>query len=297
MMELRRLRILQELHAEGTVAGAARALHLTPSAVSQQLAVLGREAGVPLLERHGRRLRLTAAGQVLLKHADAVAAQLETARSDLAAYADGRLGVERAGGFPSAIVLLLAPAAAALRRTHPDRRVEISEVETEVALPMLVRGELDIVVVMSSAKLPAADDPRIRLVELMVDPQDAALPAGHRLAGEEQVDLAALAGEDWVAPLPGTACREVLEAGCRQAGFQPRIMHGATDFSAALALVACGLGVTLIPRLIGSAGTAGVTVRPLTGPRVPVRLLYAAVRRGSGPTPLLSALCAHAATL
>ncbi|MFC4588236.1 LysR family transcriptional regulator [Sphaerisporangium corydalis] len=309
MIEVRRLRILQELDAQGTVAGAARALHLTPSAVSQQLAVLAREAGTELLERDGRRVRLTGAGHVLLAHAHAVAAQLEAARADLAAYAEGRVGLERAGAFPSAICRLLAPAAAALRATHPGWRTEISEVETEIALPMLAQGDLDLVVVMSSSHLPEREDPRIRLVELLTDPFDAALPFDHPLAtATEQaagrglgspdggLDLGALAGEEWVASLPGTACREVLEAGCRQAGFQPRVTHGATDFSAVLALVACGLGVTLAPRLIGAGGVPGVTVRPLRGPAVPIRRLYAALRRGSGTTPLLAAL-QHQATL
>ncbi|WP_248958063.1 LysR family transcriptional regulator [Sphaerisporangium perillae] len=318
MIEVRRLRILQELDAQGTVAGAARALHLTPSAVSQQLAVLAKEAGAELLERDGRRVRLTGAGHVLLAHAHAVIAQLEAARSDLAAHAEGRIGLERAGGFPSAIRHLLAPAAAALRETHPGWRTEISEVETEVALPLLAQGDLDLIVVMSSSRLPRHEDPRVRLVELLTDPFDAALPSCHPLARghagppgvppspaapapdamtRDELDLAALAEDDWVVSGPGTACREVLEAACRGSGFQPRIAHCATDFNAVLALVGCGLGVTLVPRMIGAGDAPGVCVRPLRGPSVPSRRLYAALRRGTGSTPLLAALQRQAARL
>jgi DNA-binding transcriptional LysR family regulator len=289
MIEIRRLRILQELDAAGTVTGAARALHLTPSAVSQQLAVLAQEAGAELLVRDGRRVRLTGAGRVLLAHAHVVITQLEAARADLAAQATGTIGYARVSGFPSAIAELIAPAVAALRAAHPGWRVEITEAETEHALPRLTSGHLDAAVVMSSSQLPDRADPRVELIDLLADPFGVALPAEHPLAGGEDVALAELGDEDWAVPGPGTACREVLVNACRTAGFQPRIAHSATDYSAVLAMVAAGLGVTLIPRMSAAAHRPDVALRPLRGV-VPTRRVYCAIRRGTGTTPLLAAL-------
>src|SRR5690349_13770756 len=179
MIEVRRLRLLQELAAHGTVTGAAAALHITPSAVSQQLGVLAREAGAPVVERDGRRVRLTGAGRVLLGHADKVVAQIEAARADLDAHAAREVGLERACGFASAVAALLAPAAARVRATRPGWRVELSEMETEDSLPRLRSYDLDLVLVMSSSHLPTPDSARVELEPLVADPFDALLPAAH----------------------------------------------------------------------------------------------------------------------
>jgi DNA-binding transcriptional LysR family regulator len=293
MIEVRRLRLLQELDAHGTVTGAATALRITPSAVSQQLAVLAREAGTEVIERDGRRVRLTGAGRVLLGHAHKVVAQLEAARADLDAHAARESGIERACGFASSVQALLAPAAARVRAAHPRWRLELSERETEDSLPLLLAYDIDLALVMSSSHLPPADDPRIELEPLVDDPFDALLPAGHPLADAAEITLDMLAGEDWTASGPGTACREVLVGGCRHVGFQPRIRHSATDFSAQTALVAAGLGVTVIPRLHDTSHVPGLVRRELTG-FAPTRQLYAAVRRGYGDTPLRVAVRAEA---
>ncbi|OPC83712.1 hypothetical protein B4N89_24705 [Embleya scabrispora] len=289
-MEIKRLNILRALDQHGTVIAAAQALHLTPSAVSQQLAVLAREADAVLLEKHGRGVRLTPAAHVLLGHADAIATRLEQARADLAAQRDGRIGRARISGFPSGIAGLIAPALARLKRTHPGWRFEVVQYETEQALPLLPARELDLAVVMTHPDLPAPDHPRIELHPLLDEPFELALPADHPLAERAEVTLAAdLVDADWIITAPGTACHGLLLTACHQAGFQPRLVHTSTDFGAQLALVAAGLGVTIIPRLAQPELPRGVVLRPITAP-APRRRLMAAVRRGQGPTPLLDTL-------
>jgi DNA-binding transcriptional LysR family regulator len=289
-MDLKRLRILQTLARHGTVAAAAESLHLTPSAVSQQLAVLAKEAGVPLLERNGRGVRLTGAARVLLGHADAIGVQLERARADLAAHGRGAVGTARVSAFPTGLAYLLAPAGARLRGTHPGWRVSIVEKETEDALPLLIAGELDLALVMNSPQVPTADHPMVMLHPLLDEPVHIALPAGHRLAARDVLDLAGdLVAEEWVLTAEGTACNALATQACGQAGFQPRVSHLVTDFAAVYAVVAAGLGIAIMPQMSVASAPAGVVIRPLRAP-APRRHLFAAVRRGSGPTPLLRTL-------
>lgn len=296
-MDLKRLRILQTLARYGTVAAAADRLHLTPSAVSQQLAVLAKEAGVPLLEKHGRGVRLTGAAQVLLTHADAIGVQLERARADLAAHAHGGVGQARVAGFPTALSYLLAPAVARVRASHPGWRFAIVEQETEDAIPLLIAGELDLAVVMNSPQVPTADHPTVQLHPLLSEPVHMALPSDHPLAELGELGLAEhLVDEEWVLTADGTACHALATQACGQAGFQPRVGHYVTDFGAVYALVAAGLGVAMMPHMSVASAPPGVVLRPLRAP-VPHRHLFAAVRRGSGATPLLHTLCEVAAEL
>ena len=131
MLDLRRLRLLHELHARGTIAAVAEALRFTPSAVSQQLAVLEREAGVALLERAGRGVRLTDAALVLVGHADALLERAEQAEADLAAAAGRVAGRGRIASFQSAAFHLVVPALQALARDAPELRCELVEAEPE----------------------------------------------------------------------------------------------------------------------------------------------------------------------
>lgn len=289
-MDLKRLRILQTLARYGTVAAAADSLHLTPSAVSQQLAVLAKEAGVPLLEKHGRGVRLTGAAQVLLGHADAIGVQLERARADLAAHAYGGVGTARVSGFPTALAYLVAPAVARVRAAHPGWRFSVHEKETEDALPLLIAGELDVAVVMNSPQVPAADHPTVELHPLLSEPVHMAVPHDHPLAARDELDLAAdLVDAEWVLTADGTACHALAMQACGRAGFQPRVNHFVTDFGAVYAMVAAGLGVAMMPEMSVASAPPGVLLRPLRAP-APRRHLFAAVRRGSGTTPLLRTL-------
>ena len=177
MVDLRRLRALRAVADHGTLAAAADALHLTPSAVSQQLSALEREIGHALLEPSGRSVRLTPAAHVLLGHADALFAQLEKLEGDLAAQDAAPRGEVRIGGFPTALAGLLAPAARPLRAVAPAVTLRIQEAETPEAVAMLVARDVDLILGMECSAAPRRDDTRFHREELLGDVLDAVLPS------------------------------------------------------------------------------------------------------------------------
>jgi DNA-binding transcriptional LysR family regulator len=301
-MDIRRLRVLRELRERGTVVATAEALNLTPSAVSQQIAVLAREAGVPLLAPHGRGVRLTPQALLLLEHAAAIDRQLEQARAELAAFAGGEAGKVAVGGFATAIAGLVAPALARLRRERPRLRLSVLEIEAPACFTRLDAGDLDLVITVDHHGGPRRGDPRYARTELLRDPFLAALPAGHPLAQAPEVALEALAEEPWVVGALRGPCQEVSLAACAAAGFSPDIQFQVNDWEAVAALVAAGCGVALVPRLaLPGGGPEGLALRPLAGPRRPSRNLHALVRAGAerhpGLAPVLAALAAEAGTL
>jgi DNA-binding transcriptional LysR family regulator len=283
----RRLRVLREVGQRGTVTSAANGLHLTPSAVSQQIAALSRELGVPLLEKTGRGVRLTGQAQLILTHATVVQAQFERARADLAAFADGRIGRVSVAGFATAIGGIIAPAMRQLRTSRPGITVTAVEMEPPDIFTLLDKGELDIVVAVDYRKTPPRTDPHYYRVELMADLFDAVLPADHPLAKCESIDLAELAAEIFVTASPGTSCSEVTLATCAAAGFSPDVRHYSTDWNAIGALVSVGAGVALVPRLAQPLNRSGVVMRPLR--QHAARNIFAAVRAGAQEDPVLGA--------
>jgi molybdate transport repressor ModE-like protein len=287
-LDVRRMRVLREVAARGTIAAAARALDFTPSAVSQQLATLEREAGVALLDRHGGRVRLTEAGRRLVARTEAILVELEAASAELSAAAADVTGDLHVAAFPSAERALLAPAIAALRARHPDVAVRTTELEPEASLPALRLGDVDLIVSHEDVAAPLAADARLERVDLMDDPLWIILPVGHPAAGDA-VALADLAGERWVATPPGTACRAIVERACGVAGYVPDVPFHANDFTVLAAFVAEGLAIAMVPGLALGAFGGGVVVRPVAD--VPVaRRLYAAARRGGLARPALAAM-------
>ena len=173
MVDLRRLRALRAVADHGTLAAAADALHLTPSAVSQQLSALEREVGHALLEPAGRSVRLTPAAHVLLGHADALFAQLERLQGELAAQDAAPRGEVRIGGFPTALAGLLAPAARPLHAVAPAVTLRVEEAETDEAVAMLVARDVDVILGMECSAAPRRDDTRFHREELLGDILDA----------------------------------------------------------------------------------------------------------------------------
>jgi DNA-binding transcriptional LysR family regulator len=284
----RRLRVLREVGLRGTVTSAASGLHLTPSAVSQQIAALSRELGVPLLEKTGRGVRLTGQAQLVLTHASVVQAQFELARADLAAFADGRIGTVSLAGFATSISGLIAPAIRELRSSRPSISLTAVEMEPPDIFTALDRGDVDIAVAVDYRKVPPRSDPHYFRVDLLPDLFDVALPLGHPMANREGIDLLDLASEVFVAASPGSSCSEVTLAACAAAGFSPDVRHYSSDWNAVAALVGAGLGVGLVPRLAQPLHAVGVVVRPVVGPRA-ARNIFAAVRAGAQTDPVIRA--------
>ncbi len=287
-IDLRRLGVLRELQDRGTVAATAGALNLTPSAVSQQIAALGREAGVPLLVAQGRGVRLTPQALLLLEHAAAMDAQWQRARADLAAFDQGAVGRVRIGAFATAITGIVAPALLRLRRERPRLRLWIVESEAPDCFTRLDAGDLDIAITVDHRNGPVLGDPRYSRKELLDDPLLAALAEEHPLAGRSAVDLKELATAPWIVGAMRGPCQEVGLAACAAAGFSPDIVHQANDWSAVFALVAAGCGVALVPRMaVPAAVPPGVVLRPLSGRQSPCRHVYAAIRAGAEGHPSL----------
>jgi DNA-binding transcriptional LysR family regulator len=290
-VELGQLRTLRELRERGTVTATAQALHLTPSAVSQQLAALSRSVGAPLLARHGRRVRLTQQAIILLEHADRMHAELEAAQAGLAAFEDGRAGTVSVGAFATAITGLVVPALEMLARERPGISMRVGEAEPPACLTSLDTGELDIAVTVDYALGPSRDDPRYHRTELRRDPLRLVVPSAHPRAGGEILDIRDLAGEAWVTGATGHPCSEITMAACTAAGVSPKIAHRVDSWEAAIALVACGAGVAMAPELALGAHHPGVSVLAVR-PGEPARNVYAAVRSGSQDAPHIAAVLA-----
>jgi DNA-binding transcriptional LysR family regulator len=289
-LDLRRLRLLRELETRGTLGAVAAALGYSPSAVSQQLAQLEREAGVPLFERVGRNLRLTAAAQTLVGHADVILAHVEEAEADLQATAELVTGTVRVAVIQSAGLYLLAPALRRLAQAHPALRVEVTDAEPETSMPALALGSLDMVLADQYPFLPRARDPRLDLEPLHEEHFHIVLPVDHPLAGQERIPIAALSGEPWAIGKEDTAYAELTIRACRTfGGFEPDVRHRSNDLLMLLALVANGQAVTLLPDLVRadrepSVVTRDVAEAPLT------RTVFGAIRHGSARRPALNAL-------
>ncbi len=263
MLDLHRLRLLREVHGRGTIHGAARALGYSPSAISQQLAVLEREAGTPLLERIGRNVRLTAAGQVLLRHTTALLEGVEAAEAELAAVAAGRVaGVVRIASFQSAFIRVVAPAIRSLASTHPAIRVEAAELEVEQAAPALRLQQLDVMVGDEYDGQPRAVHTDLHREHLLREQIRVVLPEDHPEAVAERVPIANLAGLAWAACQPGTGHREMHVRVCRElGGFEPDLRFSSDDFLILLELVRTTGAGALLPDLVLGHGAPGVAVR------------------------------------
>ncbi|MFD3940929.1 LysR family transcriptional regulator [Streptomyces sp. NPDC058611] len=282
--DIKKLRILRTLAERGTVTATAEALHMTPSAVSQQLTNLARQLGVPLLEAQGRRVRLTDAAHLVLRHTEAVFAQLERAEAELSGYLAGDAGEVRIGAFSTAVPALVVPAVAALRRTHPGIEVRVREAEAAESYALLSAGAVDLALSLA-AHAPTARDGRFTRLTLLEDPLDVALPPDHPLADAADLRLADLSGDPWIYGGSGP-WSEITRNACEAAGFVPEQAHSASGWTAILAMVGAGMGVALVPRMV-SGRASGPVVRVLSHER-PARHVIAAVRRGSEAAPAVA---------
>lgn len=260
---------------------------MTPSAVSQQMSVLEREAGVALLERSGRGVKLTEAGRRLVGHTERVLATLEEAQAELAAISHGVAGRLHASAFPTAARALMVPVLARLRELHPRLAVAMTDLEPEESIPALKTGELDIVLTYEFDHLPEPEDPGVERHILLTEPIYIALPASHPHA-RGPLTIADLRGTDWVVGRDGSPFLDVVVRVANEAGYQPRIDVQSNDYQVILAAVQAGLGVTLVPPLAFFVEYPGVVYRLPDDMNIHRRVV-AAIRRGSGEAPAIAA--------
>ncbi|KOV86731.1 LysR substrate-binding domain-containing protein [Nocardia sp. NRRL S-836] len=263
-----RLRLLSQLDALGTVRAVAQAANMSASSVSQQLAVLEAETRTQLLERTGRRVRLTSAGLILARRARSILDHMDAVEAELRGFDAEPSGRVRLGAFQSAIHTLAVPAVAQLR--HPRLAVELIELEPHASMPALLAGEVDVIITTTDfVELPVPPD--IDVVPLGEDPVVLLTPPGH-----PATDLTACKDEAWAFDVPGSYMANLATRLCRQAGFEPRVVARFGNYMLTLRHVEAGLAVAMLPALAVDA-RYDVVAREL-----PVtRRITAAVRQGS----------------
>ncbi len=289
-LDLRRLRFLRELAERGTLAAVAASLGYSPSAVSQQLALLEKEVGAPLFEKAGRGVRLTDAGALLARHAGTLLAAAEAAQADVAALTGEVRGTVRAGGLQSAARRLLIPAVASLMTSHPHVRVELFELEFEQALPGLRLGAVDLVIGDEYDGHPRPRPAGLRFEVIHEEPLRVVLPATHPLARPARpVAIADLRDDIWTASAEGTGHHAMVIGTCRSiGGYEPDLRHRSNDADVQLELVRAGAAVALMPPLTLPADDPALAIRDIAETRL-MRRLVAAVR-DTPPAPALTAL-------
>ncbi|GAA1421932.1 LysR family transcriptional regulator [Catellatospora coxensis] len=275
-----RLEMLSLLDSLGTVRAVAAALHLSPSAVSAQLAVLEAETHTDLLQRVGRRVRLTAAGRTLARHARVILDQVRAAEAELRDLSGQPAGPVRLAAFSSAVRKLVIPLAARLRQVHPRIELEVSELDPQASRPALRRGDCDIIVAADFVDGSTPPDPEVHTIPLLADA--IVLVTSRGQAGPDApVDLTDFATAAWSVDLPGTYLSRLVSSSCRQAGFEPIVAGRFSSYDLLLAHVEAGLSVSLLPELAVD-GRYRVAARPLREPLT--RQVYAAVRSPSALT-------------
>jgi DNA-binding transcriptional LysR family regulator len=281
-----RLLLLREVALRGTIASAARSLGLTPSAVSQQLAVLEREAGCALLDRSPRGVALTGAGHALASRAGAIVDVLASARADLDRMSGSVSGPVSVAAVASAAATLVSDGVVSLRATQPGVEVSVTVAEPLAALDLLLADDVDIAVVDEYDYVPLAlpeylDARELRTEELVVIGAPGALP--------RRATLTALADADWVMPPDAAACGHAVRSACRAEGFEPRVRWETDDMLLLVRAVAAGHGVSVLPRLAVFDEVASVDVRPLRSPALH-RRISAVTRSRTSSRPVVQAV-------
>jgi molybdate transport repressor ModE-like protein len=288
LLDVGRLRLLREVGRRGSIAGAARALGLTASAVSQQLAVLEREAGAPLLDRSPRGVVLTGAGQALSVHADAVIDLLARARADLEQRQGEIAGEVRLATVASAAATIVSDAALALRTDHPGVELRVQTAEPAHSLDLLLAGDVDVALIDEYDHQPISPADHLLVSALRTEPLVVVAPVG-LLPGRGPVPLVDLSGLDWVMPPDDAACGFAVRAACRGAGFEPRVRWETDDMLLLARAVAAGHGVAVLPRLAVDESASAVDVRTLSTPTL-VRRLSTVARSAGTARPVVQAV-------
>jgi DNA-binding transcriptional LysR family regulator len=284
MPDPRRLLTFREVARQGSFSRAADALALSQPAVSQQVGALERELGATLLVRGRAGTVVTPAGELLLAHAEALAARLELADAQMEELTADVRATLRVGGFPSALATIVPAAAVALRAREPDLDIAIEEGTIDELEAAVQSGRLHVAVCWQDARADRREHEGLRRTDLAEEPMVAVLADGHRLASRRRIALDELADEPWMAP----ESEGLFVDACRAAGFEPRVEILTRDPLAARAIAAAGLAVSLTPRLLAGLDLPGIVTRPLRGIG-PRRALYA-IAPAQGAHPLAGEL-------
>ena len=284
-MDSRRLELLLELSRLGSMREVGEAMHVTTSTVSQQIAALAREAGTPLTEPDGRRVRLTPAGRRLASHAVTILAAIEAARRDLDPSA-APAGTVRVAAYATAVRQLLLPVARSLAIQQPDVQLHIHEHEPAEALGLLAGDEVDLALIYDYSLAPAGLDRSLVSQPLGGTRWSLGTPAAPgRDRGTAPEIFTRYRDHDWIVNSRNTADEEVIRIVASLAGFQPRIAHRADSLELVQDMILAGLGVGLLPA--APPTVRGVTLRRLRQPDVTQRA-YAVTRRGHAAWPPLA---------
>jgi DNA-binding transcriptional LysR family regulator len=263
MLDVRRLRVLREVARRGSFSAAAVALGYTQPAVSRHVALLERETGATLLERRPAGVRLTDAGELLVRHADAILARLRDAEEDLDDLLGLRAGRLRMSTLSSAAATIVPLAVVEFRRRLPEVELSVSMVEPPGVVPTLRSGEVDLALCNDESCL---DIPDVEGVMLLTEPMLIALPRGHRLAGRSRVRLGELSDERWMLGT-SNACPDAdrFIRACHAEGFDPQIAFHHDDYSAILGFVAAGVGVAPVPDMVARNVSPDVRICAMRG--------------------------------
>ncbi|MEV4313069.1 LysR family transcriptional regulator [Actinocrispum sp. NPDC049592] len=279
-----RLRLLCQLDTHGTVRAVAQAANMSASSVSQQLAVLEAETHTQLLERVGRRVRLTPTGVILARRARAILDHMDTVEAELRGFGEEPAGLVRLGAFQSAIHTMAVPAVTRLAGLYPHLDVEVQHLEPHESMPALRGGDVDVIITTTDfVELPLGPD--IDIVPLATDTIVLVIPPGHPTAGRGPADLAAFADEPWAFDMPHSYMATLAIRLCRQAGFEPRVVCRFGNYMTTLQHIEAGLSIALLPSLAVDTRFR-VATRQLATPVS--RSITAAVRRGSPPRAAVS---------
>ena len=278
MLDLRRLRLLRELKIRGTIAAVAEALSYSPSSVSQQLALLETEAGVPLLTKSGRRVQLTPQAEVLVTHTALLLERIELMEAELDSSLTEVRGTVRLAVFQSAALGIIPQALTLLATEYPALRVEITQREPENALFETWARDFDLVIAEQYPGHSAPREPDLDRVALCEDEL--------RLGGAASLDDAR--DRAWVMEPRGTASRHWAEQTCRSAGFEPDVRFETADLQAHIRLIESGNAVALLPDLVWAGRRPSVDLTALAG--APKRQVFTSVREASRERPTIVAI-------
>ncbi len=279
MLDLKRLRVLREVAERGSFSGAAESLYVSQSAISQQISALEAEVGTPLLLRLRTGPILTDAGRLLVSHGDAAICRLEQAERELAELAGLGAGELRLVSFSSASATIVAAAAKQFAQLHGEIRLSLAEAEPEDSISRLKRGEFDIALAFDFELAAFEPDRDLCMTHLLDERMHVALPPDHPLADRRVIRLEQLADDPWLCGSCESSCRQLTLRSCEQAGFVPDVAYESNDYTVMLALVAAGMGVTLVPDLAMLIPSPDVPILEIE-PIAPIRRIWASTLGG-----------------